>query len=361
MWPGIVRPGVSVECSGEVSAGQGRGASFTRLPWAREQFLARLGIDPFPGTLNLRLGTAGASAAWVQRAAGPGLPVLPADGRACAARCYPVRARSRDGGPVTAAVVMPEVKDYPAGQLEVIASVSLREVLGVGDGDRVVLESVQPGSWQGVIFDVDGTLVDSLPGYRLAAQRVAESYGWTISDEAVHRTLNFGESFWSLVVPTGERGNQPLLDRLRLETWRHWPAVLQDSVGLLPGISGALATLRARGLRLGICTASRGESFLPLERAGLLGFFDVVVTGRDVSRRKPDPEGLLLCLERMGLGAAEAVYVGDTLADVQASRAAGLHAVGVLTGAADSALLSRAGAHRILPDLHGLAELLSPP
>ena len=117
--------------------------------------------------------------------------------------------------------------------------------------------------------------------------------------------------------------------------------------------------LKAAGVRLGICTASQGESFLPLERAGLLGLFDEIVTARDVPRRKPHPDGILLCMERMGVSPAETIYVGDTVADVRASRTAGLLAVGVLTGGGNSSLLSRAGAHRILSDLRHLPQLLS--
>ena len=119
-----------------------------------------------------------------------------------------------------------------------------------------------------------------------------------------------------------------------------------------------LRRLKAAGIRLGICTASRGESFRPLEQAGLLDLFDEVVTARDVVRRKPDPEGLLLCLERMAVSPADTAYIGDTVADISASHSAGLFAVGVLTGAGDSALLSGAGAHRILPDLRNLPEIL---
>jgi phosphoglycolate phosphatase len=138
----------------------------------------------------------------------------------------------------------------------------------------------------------------------------------------------------------------------------HWQAVLECSVPLFPGIAGVLAQLRTAGVRLGICTASQGESFRPLEQPGLLGMFDEVVTARDVERRKPHPERILLCMERMGVAAEEAIYVGGTVADIRASRAAGLFAVGVLTGAGNSSLLSGAGAHRVLPDLQDLPGLL---
>ncbi len=343
---------------GQVRSGQGRGASFTRLPWARQQFLTGLGIDPFPGTLNLEVPDTDAAALRAAIAASPALDIRPGDGRGCAARCVPVLVSVPGREPVTGAIVWPQVSGYAAGQAELIAAVCLRETLGLQDNDPVTISWIPTGPWRGVIFDVDGTLVDSLPGYRRAAERVAAPYGWEITDEAVHRALNFGESFWSLVVPADSRDDQALLDRLGQETLAHWPAVLEECVALLPGIEAALGALRGQGLRLGIWTASRGESFLPLERAGLLGLFDAVITGGDVNRRKPDPEGLLLCLDRLGLAAADSVYVGDTIGDMQASRAAGLHAIGVLTGAADSALLSRAGAHRIVADFHQLPRIL---
>jgi HAD superfamily hydrolase (TIGR01509 family) len=130
---------------------------------------------------------------------------------------------------------------------------------------------------------------------------------------------------------------------------------------VFPGTGSILAMLKDAGVRLGICTASQGESFRPLERAGLMEYFEEIVTARDVTRRKPDPEGILLCMERMGIEPGETVYIGDTVADVLASHAAGLYSVGVLTGAGSSSLLSGAGAHRILPDLQYLPELLLGP
>jgi phosphoglycolate phosphatase len=214
------------------------------------------------------------------------------------------------------------------------------------------------GSRRAALFDVDGTLVNSIDGYRLAAQRAVEPYGWSVSQEAVRSAMNFGHQFWDLVVPAESRDDQDLIAKLRRDTMAHWPAILEDSVLVYPEIGAMLVRLKAAGIRLGICTASQGESFRPLERTGLLDLFEEVITGRDVVRRKPDPEGLLLCMERMGVDPVDTAYIGDTVADIRASHAAGLYAVGVLTGAGDSRLLSVAGAHRILPDLQNLPELL---
>jgi phosphoglycolate phosphatase len=342
---------------GRVRNGLGHGAGFTSLPWARRQFMHTLGIDPFPGTLNLQVDPPAASR-WQVLKSGAGLHLPPEQASDCAARCYPVRASVAGRSPVTAAIVVPDVPGYPPDQVEVVASVSLRDALSVANGDLVRLDTVPARNRRAVLFDVDGTLVNSIDGYRLAAERAVQPYGWSVSPEAVSRAMNFGDQFWDLVVPPESLGDEELIAQLRRDTMAHWPAVLDECVLVYPGIGGILEMLKAAGVRLGICTASRGESFRPLEEAGLLDLFEEVVTARDVARRKPDPEGILLCMERMGIAAGETVYIGDTVADIRASHAAGLYAVGVLTGAGNSSLLSGAGAHRILADLHHLPAVL---
>jgi len=343
--------------AGAVRTGLGRGAGFTSLPWVQHQFRKQLGIDPVPGTLNLQIVPTDMDA-WGALVAGAALRLVPERATDCAARCFPVRAAVAGRGPLTAAIVLPEVPGYAEDQVEVVASVSLREALAVSDGDVVTLESVPAPNCRAVLFDVDGTLVNSIDGYRLAAERAVRPYGWSVSAEAVSRAMNFGHPFWDLVVPAEAAGDPDLIARLRRDTMAHWPAVLDECVLVYPGIGAVLEALRASGLRLGICTASRGESFRPLERAGLLEYFDEVVTARDVARRKPDPEGLQLCMDRLGVSPGETAYVGDTVADIEASHAAGLYAIGVLTGAGTPSLLSAAGAHRILAELRHLPAVL---
>jgi HAD superfamily hydrolase (TIGR01509 family) len=351
------RETISWNIVGKVQTGSGQAAGFTSLPWAQRQFVRMLGIDPYPGTLNLLVDPEGL-ADWQALTAQPGLRIEPERAGDCGARCYPVLASVPGKGAITAGVVLPEVAGYAPQQVEVLAAVSLRGSLYLHDGDRIALRTVPARNQRAVLFDVDGTLVNSLDGYRLAASRAVQPYGWSVSREAVRQSLNTGEQFWDLVVPVEFHNDVDLIARLRRDTMSHWPAVLDESVVLYPGIGTMLARLRSAGVRLGICTASRGESFRPLERAGLMDCFEEIVTARDVTSRKPHPEGLLLCMARMGIRPEETVYVGDSVADVQASHAAGMYAIGVLTGAADSSLLSGAGAHRILADLQGLPDLL---
>jgi phosphoglycolate phosphatase-like HAD superfamily hydrolase len=89
-----------------------------------------------------------------------------------------------------------------------------------------------------------------------------------------------------------------------------------------------------------------------------MDFFETVITGQDVERRKPDPEGLLKAALALKLKPSEVMYVGDTAVDVQASRAAEMTSVAVLSGAGDSALLSAEGPDRIIYDCARLLEVL---
>jgi HAD superfamily hydrolase (TIGR01509 family) len=339
-----------------VVSGLGQGARFTRLDWARRQFIERLGVDPHPGTLNLQIETPASRSTWREIRSGWAEIVAEGGGVECEARCFPARIAGRIPG----AIVLPEVASYDPSQLELIAAVSLRDELGLADGDSLEVSSADLSAVAGVVFDVDGTLVNSIEGIQVAASRSAAMYGVDVPLDLVRRAMDGGGSLWDLVLPEELRQDQEIVSILRMETMRHWSTVLAQSVQPLPGLADTLESLRMAGLRLAIFTGSRGESFLPLQRAGLMDYFDPVVTALHVRQPKPAPDGLLQCVERMGCPAGQLVYVGDSRHDMQAARAAGMRAVGVLTGAADGAMLSLAGAERLVPDHRRLPDILRP-
>ncbi len=128
--------GRRVRLVGRVASGVGEGAHFTRLAWARDQFIAKLGIDPFPGTLNLMVEDAAGIAALKGLRARPGIAIRAPDGAWCDARCY----RVSMPGAVTGAMVWPELPAYPEAQIEIISAERLRHVLDLADGDRLVIE-----------------------------------------------------------------------------------------------------------------------------------------------------------------------------------------------------------------------------
>ena len=339
---------------GELVAGLGMGTEFTRLPWAVEQFVAGFGIDPHPGTLNLRLTDAQDQERWRQRQRQPATRLKSADPDSCDALGFAVVLDER----IPAAVVQPQVAGYAANQLEIIAAVGLREVLNIQDGDCVTVEFVEPETLEAIIFDVDGTLINSVDAYHIAAGLAAAEHGLTVTRELVHQALDSQQPFWQLLLPAAQQADQAFIDGLRAKTLQHWPAVLEAHVRVFPGLEMTLARLTAAGVRLAIYTGSQGESFAPLERSGLLEHFELILTGADVRQAKPDPEGLLLCLEQLGVAANQAAYVGDTSVDMHAARAAGVLPVAVLSGAGAAGRLSQAGARHLLRDHADLLRII---
>jgi HAD superfamily hydrolase (TIGR01509 family) len=141
---------------------------------------------------------------------------------------------------------------------------------------------------------------------------------------------------------------------------REWPRVLREHGRTFAGLEQTLDDLKRSGIALGIVSGARSEVLEILREDGILDRFDTVILGADVARRKPDPEGILECLRRLDIAPAAAVYVGDSAVDIQASHAAGVRSVGVLTGAADSATLSAHWPDRLLSSHTGLAAIVEP-
>jgi len=123
--------------SGKIETGQGIGAGFTRTDWALGVFREAYGIDPFPGTLNVRADAASV-AAW-QSAAAQGQLFKAPDPAWCDARC--LRAKILHQTHFAAVVVvLPLVESYPHDQIELVAAMNLRDWLEARDGDSVTLD-----------------------------------------------------------------------------------------------------------------------------------------------------------------------------------------------------------------------------
>jgi len=267
----------------------------------------------------------------------------------------------RVSGRIPGVALSPRVDAYPDDQLEVVAALSLRERLCLLEDDTIAVLPWEMPPVRAIIFDVDGTLVDTIEAYRIVAERAAAPHGIAITRQLVCESLNRTDaSFWDLVLPENTPERDRLKSELRAQAMALWPDVLREHARLIPGVIVTLQALAASGLRLGIVTGARRGTFEPLAQAGLMDLFEAVVTGEDVSQPKPHPEGLLRCLEKLGVSAGEAVYVGDTPVDVQAGHAAGVLPLAVLGGAGDSKLLSAAEPARIISNHCQLADLLIP-
>lgn len=120
----------------------GLAASFMSIDWVKLALKQSLGFEPFPATLNVRPKAADDAQMWrrvqTERA---GVPLASAERGFCNARLYPIQVSSVAGADrIDAAILRPEVKDYPSDKIEIVAPVRLKDHLGVRDGDALTLE-----------------------------------------------------------------------------------------------------------------------------------------------------------------------------------------------------------------------------
>jgi riboflavin kinase len=129
----------NIRLTGKLVSGQGVARGFTREAWARSAFMAGVGIDPFPGTLNLRIPESPARAAWVEARVRCGILMPAPEASFCDGRLFRATVAAPNGQSIDGAVVVPMVPKYPEEQLEIIAAVGLRDALDVRDGDELVV------------------------------------------------------------------------------------------------------------------------------------------------------------------------------------------------------------------------------
>src|ERR671935_2836762 len=191
-----------------------------------------------------------------------------------------------------------------------------------------------------VLFDLDGTVIDS-GAIILASMR-----------HAAKEVLGVEPPEDELMAAVGGPGLEAQMHALapdRVEelvlTYRAHNEPLHDELACCEGIDDVLVRLKDEGRRLGVVSAKRRETIeLAFAAVPLAHLFDVVVGGDETERHKPDPEPLLLALERLGSRPDDAAYVGDSPFDIRAAKAGGLHAIAVTWGGIhDRALLEAEG------------------
>jgi CTP-dependent riboflavin kinase len=104
----------------------------------RKQFISKLAIDPYPGTLNLEIVDPESLQSFVALKTKGGVEITPEDPSFCSAQCYPVLIN----GQLKAAIVFPLVKDYPKNKIELIASENIKEALSLHTGDLLEVETL---------------------------------------------------------------------------------------------------------------------------------------------------------------------------------------------------------------------------
>ena len=172
-----------------------------------------------------------------------------------------------------------------------------------------------------IVFDLDGTLIDSLPDIVVAANKMLADFGKPPLSEATIRGF-IGNGLPVLVqrVRRASDLDEPgALDSIL----KHYNAAPSDLTRPYSGVLDALKALKGNGYPMGICTNKEYELTLPvLENLGLAPFFDVVVGGNSRPTRKPDGEPLLHCFQELGFSAG--IFIGDSEVDAETGQNAGV-------------------------------------
>ncbi|MFI5182013.1 MAG: HAD family hydrolase [Thermoanaerobaculia bacterium] len=211
-----------------------------------------------------------------------------------------------------------------------------------------------PRGFKAVVFDLDGTLLDSYAAIHASVAKVQRHFGlpeWTL-DETRRRVGRGIDVLMSEAVGSSRKDEGV---RLFSESYE---ASGPEATGLLPGADDVTRTLHDRGVRLAVASNKPGIfSRKILSHLGLLGRFGVVNGPDDGFPPKPAPHMVFMALALLGVPASEALFVGDMPIDILTARAANVAVAAVPSGSATAAELAAAGPDVLLTSLVDLIRL----
>jgi HAD superfamily hydrolase (TIGR01509 family) len=199
----------------------------------------------------------------------------------------------------------------------------------------------------GVIFDMDGVLVDSATAHLQSWQTLAKRRGIELTARQFART--FGQRSSEIISQHFGLTDPVEIRKLDHEKEEIYRDLIRGCVPEMPGAVRLVRGLHAAGLRLAIGSSGPPENVaLVLDELGIKPFIDVVVTGPDVERGKPDPQVFQIAARRISLAPARCVVVEDAPAGIEAARRGGMRSI-ALTGSHEAGALN--GADRIVDSL----------
>lgn len=183
-----------------------------------------------------------------------------------------------------------------------------------------------------ILWDLDGTLISTKRLYLEAYRRALAPYvGRVLTDEEI-----LGDRSRSEIRYLKSKALEQYDACLR-DFQQHYAALHETHFGgVYPDVVDVLEKLRGRGFRMGIVTGKSRSSYEVGLATANLGQFDVLVMDDDVDEPKPHPEGILAALNALQIDASEAIYIGDSITDIEAAHAAGTTAAAALWSRSES-------------------------
>lgn len=206
-----------------------------------------------------------------------------------------------------------------------------------------------------ILFDIDGTLVDSTYHHAIAWQRAFDRHDVVIPLWRIHRTVGMGGDKLVAAV-AGEQVESELGDDLR-DAWLQEYAKLEPEVAPLPGAADLVRRLAETGYRIALASSGDPDfAQAALDDLGVGDQVEVLTTSADAESSKPEPDLIGVTLDRLG-DVDRAVLVGDTPYDVESAARAGLGCIAVRSGGYGEAELTGAGALLVVEGPADLTDL----
>ena len=213
---------------------------------------------------------------------------------------------------------------------------------------------------EGIVFDVDGTLTDSIEAYYETFRESCARIGIQVTRKDVLEPMVDGSKIWDRAIPHDLPDRQEKIQQCIQIIGQVFLEVIRRTQPF-QGIEEVLLSLRQNGLTLGILTSSWKPALLPLEKNGLIACFAAVISREDGYAAKPAPDGVLACLNLMNVDPAHALTVGDSPLDIRAGKEAGALTIGVLSGIATREQLEAEAPTLIIDSVGGLTAVLGLP
>jgi phosphoglycolate phosphatase-like HAD superfamily hydrolase len=349
-----------IKVKGELYSGLFKGEYFTQLDWVKRKMIEKVGFEPFPGTVNLRVSME--DFAFFIAIKDEGEILIPPSPQFCEAKLLKVNMNGID-----AAAIFPEKKVWSyVDTLEIMAPVFVRKTLGVRDGDILIVDYERRFVPKAIFFDLDGTIVDSVRFFYELGKEVFKKIGLPEpNQEKLREIMKFGKSPWDILIPEDIDDRQKIIERGKRVASEIFIETYEKVCNIFHNVPEVLKTLHGRGFKTGIITAARWDLKPVVERLfaknsmHMEELFDTAVARPDGSLRpKPFPDTLLKACEKLSLAPWECVYVGDTTSDIRTGKAAKMATVGVLTGVGTREEFFREAADAIIENLSGLISIM---
>jgi len=202
-----------------------------------------------------------------------------------------------------------------------------------------------------LIFDLDGTLVDTVYAHIFAWQRALAEAGMPLEGWRIHRKIGMSGGLFTRAVAR-ELGREISSVEEAALLNRHGELFIQllPERRPLPGAVELISFLKSNRILFGVATSGRRPEINASLEVLNIGQETVIVERGDVARAKPEPDLFLACQQRLGVGVGDCYVIGDAVWDLLAARRAGMLSVGLLSGGYGEAELSQAGAFRVYRD-----------